>query len=169
MSSSVATIFLKTSIAVTMIIGGLLFAAGSHPPLAMPANLFFDLAYWPFDNAPQAGASYARLAIAIGGGGFVAWGTACWMLVDRLLPLHPTLAKSIIRNSALAWFAVDSTGSMLAGAPLNAAVNIVLLVSILVPLHFIKTSQSNASLSPATPGKAEKQTNRADRRSGVPG
>jgi hypothetical protein len=128
---------LKTSIAINMILGGLVLAGGSHPATVTIANLFFDIMHWPLDAMPMIDNKAAHFATALAGGGFFGWGIASWIVATKLLPRDPPLAKSIITRGTVAWFLVDSLGSIMAGAPLNAILNAAILASLLLPLRAI--------------------------------
>ncbi len=71
---------------------------------------------------------------AIGGGVMTGWGIMLWMLATRLYPREPALARQLIVTSIVAWFIVDSAGSILSGAPLNALFNVSFLLIFCVPL-----------------------------------
>jgi hypothetical protein len=133
MSRTTTLTILKVAIVINMIVGGLAIAAGSHPSIAAIANLFFDAVIWPFDGGQSFDTPIARLAAAIGGGGFVGWGVACWLIVTQLAPRDPMMARKLILTSVSAWFCVDSLGSLLAGAPANVLVNVVIWLSICIP------------------------------------
>lgn len=112
---------------------GLIVALGAHPATALPATLLADLVFWPFDGANSLAAAETRVFAAISGGVMVGWGTMMWLLVSRLVPTDPALARLLLIEGALAWFVVDSTGSYASGAILNVALNVVLLLAIVVP------------------------------------
>jgi hypothetical protein len=132
-----ALTLLKTSIVINMVAGGLLLAAASHPALATVGNLFFDLVFWPLDGGQAADTPTARFASGIGGGAFFGWGIASWIVVTQLMPKDQATAKRVLRSGFIAWFCLDGLASLLAGAPLNALVfNVIILASLLVPLHF---------------------------------
>jgi hypothetical protein len=149
MSKSTALSILKIAIFANMILGGLVIAAGSHPALAAIANLFFDLVIWPFDGAQTFDSSIARLAAAIGGGGFFGWGIASWLIVTQLAPRDPSMARKLILTGVSAWFCVDSLGSGLAGAPVNILVNVVIWLSICVPAMICLQSDIATKSAPA--------------------
>jgi hypothetical protein len=62
------------------------------------------------------------------------WGVLLWMLSTHLFPIDQALAAKLIIASIITWFVIDSTGSILAGAPLNAAFNVSFLLIFCVPL-----------------------------------
>ena len=83
----------------------------------------FDVAFWPVNGAEDMTAPATRLMFAIGGGLMVSWGLLMWMIVDRLYPREPHLARTLIITAVAVWFVVDSAASIAAGAPLNAVLN----------------------------------------------
>ena len=57
------------------------------------------------------------------------------LLVSRkLYPKDPELGRSIIIASIVTWFVIDSAGSVLAGAPLNALFNVGFLLIFVLPV-----------------------------------
>lgn len=112
---------------------GLFVALGAHPSTAGLMAWFADLIFWPLDGAEALAANEARLLAAISGGVMVGWGVMLWLVVTRLLPLDPGLARAMLVWGTLAWFLVDSSGSLAAGAPINVALNTVLMLGIVGP------------------------------------
>jgi hypothetical protein len=52
----------------------------------------------------------------------------------RLYPKDPELGRSLIIASIGTWFVIDSAGSVLAGAPLNALFNVSFLLIFVLPV-----------------------------------
>ena len=50
------------------------------------------------------------------------------------MPANQDLTRSLILTSIGAWFVIDSAGSILAGAPVNALFNVGFLAMFAVPL-----------------------------------
>ncbi len=117
-----------------MIFFGLLIAAATIPAAAAPVEILADLIFFPVDGAQDFGTPETRLMSAISGGLLIGWGLMLWMLATRLYPKDSELAKQLIVTSVLAWFVVDSTGSILSGAPLNALLNVSFLLIFCLPL-----------------------------------
>lgn len=130
--SSIQTALKLASIVVVGV--GLVLALAAHPATAGVTALLADGIFWPLDGHPTLDAPAARLLAAISGGVMVGWGAMLWLVATRILPSDPALAATLVRTSFLAWFAIDSTASILAGAPLNVVLNIVFLAAFLVPL-----------------------------------
>lgn len=113
---------------------GVIVALAALPATAGMANFLADLVFWPLDGAPRIDTPASRLLAAIAGGVLVGWGVTLWLVTAYVLPSDVSVASSIIRVGVLTWFVVDSLGSIAAGAPLNAALNISFLVLFLWPL-----------------------------------
>jgi hypothetical protein len=138
MPVTTAIFWLKSASAVLMIGFGLMFALATHPATAGLATLFLDALIWPLDGAQSFGGQETRIVTAIGGGITVGWGVLIWMVAGHILPENPALGRSILQRSLLAWFVVDSTASILAGVPQNAAANVLFLLAFLYPLWRMK-------------------------------
>ena len=133
MQAQTRTMWLKIASA-TIIMFGVLFFLSTIPPLSAPMAFLFDLVIWPLNGADDLSAPASRLLLAISGGVLVGWGIMLWLIVTRLYPSDPRLARTLILTSAGTWFVVDSLGSAIAGAPLNVLFNIVFLELFVIPL-----------------------------------
>jgi hypothetical protein len=139
---TMAKIQTGTKAASALVIGvGAVLALAALPATAGVTALLADLIFWPFDGQPGLNDPAARLLAAISGGVMVGWGVLLWLVATRVLPSDPLLGASLIRTSAIAWFAVDSFASALAGAPLNIVLNTVFLAAFLVPLASVAPRQ----------------------------
>lgn len=121
---------------------GLLLAAGAWPPLAAPVVFLADLLIWPMDGLQTLQMPETRVFMAISGGVMVGWGVTLWKLADHLLAEHLAVVRSITMTGLYSWFAVDSIGSVMAGAPLNAVANVGFVV--LFVLAFRQPRQAHA-------------------------
>ncbi len=125
---------LRLAAFLTLIAFGLLSALSAHAPLSGPMAGVLDAVFWPVDGAQGTAAAETRLLLGILGGITLGWGLTLWQLAGAPLARDPGLIRPIIRNGILAWFAVDSIGSLLAGAPLNVVANIGIAAMFLIPL-----------------------------------
>ena len=114
---------------------GIVTAAAAHPQAAGITTFLVDLMFWPVDGAQSLAAPEARLLSAIGGGVTAGWGVMLWLVSTRLYGREPALTRSIILTSIATWFVIDSTCSILAGAPFNALLNVGFLLLFWVPLR----------------------------------
>lgn len=106
---------------------------GSIPATAAPTRFLTDLAFWPVDGLPASDAPEIRLFWGILAGLLCGWGLLLWQIASRLLPRDPELARSLILTSMVTWFVIDSAGSLAAGAPVNAVMNVGFLLLFVVP------------------------------------
>ncbi|MBM1220099.1 hypothetical protein JQU17_09390 [Ponticoccus sp. SC2-23] len=111
---------------------GIPLALAAVPTLAGPANLFFGLALLGGETAITEPAG--RLVVAILGGVVAGWGTLVWLVADRLYARDPALAGSMLLISASVWFVIDSTASVIAGAPFNVVLNLLLAAVVFGPI-----------------------------------
>lgn len=123
---------LKLAAAITILFG-IMIALVPYPSLAAPGMLFTDIVIWPIDGMQQFSSPEARLFAAVLGGVMVGWGLMQWLVITRLVAKDPGLARELILVSTIAWFVVDSTGSVLVGAPLNVLPNAGFLVMFVLP------------------------------------
>ena len=125
--------WLKFGSALTIFFG-ILVAAAATPIGAAPTQFLTDLIFYPIDGAQDLTAPETRLISAIGGGVMAGWGVLLWMLSTQLFPSDQALAAKLIIASIVTWFVIDSTGSIIVGAPLNVAFNVSFLLIFCVPL-----------------------------------
>lgn len=113
---------------------GVVIAIAAYPPMAGIAQFLLDLIKWPVDAAQAVSSPEMRLLSAVSGGVMVGWGLLLWLVAARLYRRDPALAGSMILTSIGAWFVIDSTASVVAGAPLNAVLNVSFLVLFALPV-----------------------------------
>lgn len=113
---------------------GLLLAMAAIPALSGPTQFLLDLIYFPVDGAQAVDSSAARLLNAITGGLMTGLGVMTFLIADELLPREPALARRILLAGIGTWFVVDSSMSIAAGAPLNAAFNTGFLLMFFLPV-----------------------------------
>lgn len=129
---------LKACSALVMVLG-LIVALAAHPATSAGAGFLLDLIFWPLDGSPTLESGSVRLLAAIAGGVMVGWGVMLWQVAAHILPSNAALAINLLRSGLIAWFAVDSLGSLAAGAPINVALNVALLAAFLWPLARVQS------------------------------
>ena len=113
---------------------GFLLAMAAIPAMGGPAQFLLDLIYFPIDGAQAVDSSAARLLNAITGGLMTGLGVITFLIAGELLPREPALARRILLAGIGAWFLVDSSMSIAAGASLNAVFNFGFLLLFYLPL-----------------------------------
>lgn len=114
---------------------GLIIAGTAHPSTAGVTRLLVDLIFWPLDGQQSLAAPETRLLGAVCGGIMAGWGLMLWLVATKMYSREPELARSIILGSVTTWFVIDSIGSILAGATLNAVLNVGFLLVFWLPLR----------------------------------
>lgn len=125
--------------AALVIASGILTVTGAFAPLSGPMTWLGDLLVWPLDGAQTGQAAETRLLAAIGGGVMVGWGLMLWQLAGEMMARAPGPVRRIIRISIVAWFVLDSAGSLAAGAAPNLIGNLVFLALFLWPAPAART------------------------------
>ncbi|MCU0911036.1 MAG: hypothetical protein MUE98_06745 [Rhodobacteraceae bacterium] len=120
--------------AAAVIASGVVLALGAHPATAGLTRMVADLVVWPPDGAQVMAAAETRVFAAISGGVLAGWGWALWLLAGEGMARMPDLTRRIWTGSVLVWFALDSAGSLAAGAPVNVLGNLGFLALLLGPL-----------------------------------
>jgi hypothetical protein len=120
--------------AVTVGSFGPVFFLGSMLPTAEPARLTLDLLSWPIDGASSFAAPDTRFLSALTGGFLLGWGVMIWCLSTWVYDAAPEGVRRSVLTGTLAWFLLDSAGSIASGNASNALFNIVVLLLAVGPL-----------------------------------
>ncbi len=127
-----------------IIIGfGMLFALAAIPTVYDWLAVFFDVAHWPFNNAPDQLDPTGRLMIAISGGLTVGLGVMVWAVATEVMPVAPLQGRKVILYSAIGWYVTDSTFSVVAGSPANVVLNLSFLLMMVLPLQRKGSAEAN--------------------------
>ena len=136
--------WLKAASVIT-VFTGLLIAAAAIPALSGPTLWLFDLAVFPLDGTQSLQGAEQRVLCAITGGLMVGLGVLMWLVTTEVLVTHPSLARSLILKSIVAWFVVDSSMSVAAGVPLNVLGNVGFLLMFTLPLLGTSTNREQVA------------------------
>ena len=131
------SVFLLTWAAAIVAGVGLLGLLGTIPERMPPVTLFLDLAFWPH-GLEGGGRAEARLLWGLFAGILTGWGVTLWLVAAWVLPRDPVQGRNIVLISVAVWYAVDGTGSALAGAPFNAILNLLFAGILLWPVVGIR-------------------------------
>ena len=123
---------------IVLIITGLVFASGAFAPIEGASRFMHDLIDYPVDGSIDTFTREARWFSAIGGGVVVGMSVLFFTVIAPLIEAgHRDIHRGVI-VSMLAWFVIDSTGSIAAGVPANVIVNITLLALFIGPILAIR-------------------------------
>lgn len=129
--------FHKLWLKVTAIIVGSfgpIFFLGTMEPTLEPARWSLDLLSWPLDGATTYASADTRFLSALTGGFLVGWGVTIWCLSNWVYDLAPEGVRKAVVTGAVAWFLLDSAGSVASGNASNAVFNILFLLLAVGPL-----------------------------------
>ena len=110
------------------------FALGAMQSTSAPARMTLDLLGWRLDHPSNFDAVDTRFLSAVTGGFLLGWGVMIWCLSTWVYPLAPEPVRRTVLASVLAWFCLDSAGSIASGNPSNAAFNVVVLLLAIGPM-----------------------------------
>lgn len=110
------------------------FFLGAMPETLEPARLTLDILSWPIDGATTYASPDTRFLSAVTGGFLLGWGVMIWCLSTSVYDAAPEGVRRSVLTGTLAWFLLDSAGSIASGNPSNALFNIIILLVAVGPL-----------------------------------
>lgn len=113
---------------------GPIFFLGTMAKTLEPARWSLDLLSWPIDGATTYASPDTRFLSALTGGFLLGWGVMIWCLSTWVYDLAPEPTRKTVLAGILAWFCLDSAGSIASGNPSNAVFNVIVLLLAVGPL-----------------------------------
>ena len=113
---------------------GPVFFLGTMAPTLAPARLTLDLLGWRLGQPSLCDTPDTRFLSALTGGFLLGWGVMIWGLSSRVYDAAPEGVRRTVLAGLLAWFCLDSAGSVASGNPSNAAFNVLVLLIAVGPL-----------------------------------
>lgn len=113
---------------------GPIFALGSMPDTAEAARWSLDLLSWPLDGNMAYDAAATRFLSALAGGFLVGWGVMVLLLRQWVFDAAPDGVRKAVLGGLIAWFLIDSSGSIASGNASNALFNVAVLMLLAGPL-----------------------------------
>lgn len=127
----------KTYLKITAIVIGSfgpIFFFGTMLPFSEPARWTLDLLSLPLDGAQNYEAPTTRFLSALTGGFLLGWGVCIWFLQQWVYDKAPEGVRKAVLAGIVAWFFLDSAGSIASGNPSNVFINILVLLIAVGPL-----------------------------------
>lgn len=125
--------YLKVSAVLVMLFGPIFFL-GTMEATVEPIRFSADLLAWPIDGAQTYDHPDTRFVGALAGGFLLGWGALIWMLSGKPYDAAPEAIRRAVVTGFLAWFVLDSAGSITSGHGSNALFNIIVLILFVGPL-----------------------------------
>lgn len=113
---------------------GPVFALGSMLATAEPARWSLDVLSWPLDGNMNYAAGTTRFLSALTGGFLFGWGVMILLLRALVFDAAPDGVRKAVLGGLIAWFVLDSSGSIASGNASNALINIAVLLLLAGPL-----------------------------------
>lgn len=101
-----------------------------------------DLLSWPIDGEQTYEGATMRFLSALTGGFLLGWGVLVWQLSSKVYDLAPEQVRQSVLIGILAWFVLDSLGSVTSGHPSNVGFNIIVLLILVGPMWVPAKSQT---------------------------
>lgn len=133
MSESFHKKYLKIS-AVLVASFGPIFFLGTFASTTEPIRLAADFLAWPIDGKQTYDHPDTRFVGALTGGFLTGWGVLIWLLSGDVYDAAPEAVRRAVVGGFLAWFVLDSAGSITSGNPSNAFFNIFVLLAFVGPM-----------------------------------
>lgn len=124
---------------------GPVFFLGTMLATAEPARWTLDVLSWPLDGAQSYEAATTRFLSALTGGFLLGWGVTIWCLRQWVYDAAPEGVRKAVVVGLLAWFFLDSAGSIASGNASNALFNVVVLLLAVGPLWVPAQAGSKAA------------------------
>jgi hypothetical protein len=88
----------------------------------------------PVDGAQSLSRDTEELLTAISAGIFFGFCVALWQITTEVYAKNAALGRRMIMSSVISWFVVDTAGSLIVGAWMNAILNTAFLIALLLPV-----------------------------------
>ena len=113
---------------------GPVFFLGTMLATSEPARWTLDFLAWPLDGMQDYSAPTTRFLSALTGGFLLGWGVMIWCLSSWVYQHAPEAVRKSVLVGTLAWFMLDSSGSIASGNASNAVFNVAVLLLAVGPL-----------------------------------
>jgi len=107
---------------------------GTMDATSEPARLTLDLLSWPIDGRETYADSDTKLLSALLGGFLLGWGVMIWRVSGSVYDAAPEGVRQAVLTGLLAWFFLDSAGSIAGGHASNAVFNVAILLLAVGPM-----------------------------------
>lgn len=113
---------------------GPVFFLGTMESTSEPVRWSLDLLSWPVDGQQSFADPTVRFLTALTGGFLLGWAVLIWNLAGAPYAAAPESIRRSVLFGYLAWFILDSAGSITSGNASNAAFNVLVLVTLVGPM-----------------------------------
>jgi hypothetical protein len=115
---------------------GPVFSLATVEDYVYPAALGMDFLSWPINGQPEFIHPGIQFLTALTGGFLFGWGVTIFCLRRWVFDQAPEGVRKAVLAGLLAWFVLDSAGSIASGNTSNAFFNVIVLFMAAGPLWF---------------------------------
>lgn len=119
---------------ISIAVFGPIFSLGGVEATAEAARWSLDLLSWPLDGNMDYRAPTTRFLTVLTGGFLFGWGIMVLLLRQWVFDAAPDAVRRSVLGGLVAWFLLDSAGSIASGNGSNALFNILVLAILAGPL-----------------------------------
>lgn len=113
---------------------GPVFFLATMPHFSAPARWTLDVLAWPVDGVQTYSEPTTRFLSALTGGFLLGWGMTILLLSNWVYDKAADQVRKVVLIGLIAWFGLDSAGSIASGNASNAFFNVIVLVLAVGPL-----------------------------------
>ena len=107
---------------------GPVFFLSTMVETAAPSRITLDILSWPLPTLHSFEAQTTRFLSALTGGFLFGWGIMVWALSGDAYDAAPEAVRKAVLTGLIAWFCLDSAGSVASGTWPNVVFNIIVLI-----------------------------------------
>ncbi|MEL7043082.1 MAG: hypothetical protein AAGL90_16305 [Pseudomonadota bacterium] len=133
MSNATHKTYLKISAILVMLYGPIFFL-GTFDLASEPVRFTLDLLAWPVDGAQTYDHPDTIFVGALAGGFLFGWGMLIWHLSGAAYDAAPEAIRKAVVTGFVAWFLLDSAGSITSGHASNVVFNLLFLLVLVGPM-----------------------------------
>lgn len=125
-------------VAIGFMLFSLMWALAPYTSINLPSRFILDLIDWPIDNLSDELSRDVKWLSSIGAGLLVALSIFLGGIVTPAIKANDKNIINVTKVAIVAWFIVDSAGSIASGVASNAFFNSIFFIMVMIPLVGIK-------------------------------
>ena len=130
-------------VAIAFFVYAILWALAPYPSINLPARAILDISDWPINNLSTPLDKHTQWLSSIAAGILAALSIFLGGIVAPAIKERNTSITQVAIMAMIAWYAIDSVGSIASGVTSNVFFNTIYLALVLAPLIGIKHSTEN--------------------------
>ena len=125
-------------VAIGFLLFSLMWALAPFTSINLPSRFLLDLLDWPMNNLSAELSRDVMWLSSIGAGLLLAFSIFLIGVVAPAIKAHDKRIIKVSKLAIIAWYVVDSVGSIASGVLSNAVFNTVFFIMVMIPLIGIK-------------------------------